>query len=199
MAGPPRCERICESLEGQPSLSSALAMRPLRDISYIPWWALTCAHGSAERVPQWVRDLESPVDEVWVQAVEEGLEKGLCPASYRKGPYRVYDATPYAIPYVAQSAHRAVSECKFDILCFLKDCAQRDRCSIPVNPVFSLLRVVKGIERHTIRSALLSCHETILQFVNDRDAEVKGLALWLDGYCYSRQQIAAPNAAPPHR
>ncbi len=162
-------------------------MRPLRDISYIPWWALTCAQGSAERVPQWVRDLESPVDEIWIEAAEEGLEKGLCPEFYREGPYRVYDATPYAIPYVAQSAHRAVYGCKLHILWFLKHSAQRDRRSIPVNPVFCLLRVIKGIERHTIRSALLSCHETILQFVNDRDARVRELALWLDGYCYNRQ------------
>lgn len=66
------------------------------------------------------------------------------------------------------------------------------------SPVFWLMRVIKGIERHTIRSALLSCHETVLQFVGDRDAQVRELALWLDGYCCNRQ-IAAPDAAPPHR
>jgi hypothetical protein len=106
-------------------------MRPLRNISHIPWWALTCAHGSAGRVPQWVRDLESPVDEIWIEAVEEGPEKGLCPDSYRKGPYRVYDATPYAIPCVVQAIHRAVPRCQWQILTFLKACAQRDREPIP--------------------------------------------------------------------
>jgi hypothetical protein len=174
-------------------------MRSLRDISYVPWWALTCAHGSAERVPQWVRDLESPLDEIWIEAVEEGLQNGLCPEPYRKELYYVYDATPYAIPYVAQAAHRAVPGCQLRILWFLMNCAERDRRPIPVNPVFWLLRVIKGIEKRTIRSALLSCHETILQFVNDRETHVREAALWLDGYCYNRQQIAPPNAVPPHR
>jgi hypothetical protein len=171
-------------------------MTVLRHISCIPWWALTCAHGSAERVPQWVRDLESARD--WVEAVEDGLDKGLCPASYREGPFRVYDATLYAIPYVAQAIHRAVPECHRKILCFLKDCAQRDRHPIPANPIFWLMRVVKGIERHTIRSALLSCHETIRQSVKDPDAEIRELALWLDHYCSKcgGQQGASPNGGP---
>jgi hypothetical protein len=105
----------------------------------------------------------------------------------------LYSATPYAIPYVAQAAHRAVPECQRQILEFLKACAEHEHQFIIPSPLFSAIRIIKGIRRYTISSALLSCHETIKRFLSD-----KQLAIWLDDYCrrHGGQPTASTNGGP---
>jgi hypothetical protein len=160
-------------------------MRPVTDI---PWWTLTCAYGTARRVPRLVHDLESPSEVVWQNAAFDGIWSALC----HQGS--LCSATPYAIPYLAQAACRAVPDCRVEIFTFLKACAERDGGLIlpsPLFPLFWVTRLAMRIPRLTVRRAIVSCHTTFRRFASDQDQRIREVALWLDNYCSRNCQPAA--------
>ena len=149
----------------------------LPPVDQFPWWAVRAAYGPPKQMPQWVRDLESADEDIWEDAVNDGLW------SWLLHQYTLYSSTPYAIPYVAEVAPRAQPEVRLNILRFLKHCAERDRTPLWTSPVFVVVRWSRGIPRLTLRSAVLRCHPVIQELLNDGSKETRELAQWLDNYC----------------
>jgi len=148
-------------------------------IDEFPWWAQFDAYGFAiqSHTSQSIKDLCSKNEDTWGDAVNDRLWGNMC------HQYTLYSIVPYAIPFIVEAMSFAVPDCRYEILHFVKVCAQIADQRIFPSPIFEVVRRLKGIKKQTVRSAIVSCRTMIESFKNDPDKRVRDLASWLVEYC----------------
>ena len=144
----------------------------IEEAEQVPWGLLTHCRGVATDVPQIIQNLSSRFENVWMEAVNDGLWDRLC------HQYTLYPASPYVIPFLIellQGNKLRNHPARRDVLAYLEICARTGDHGIPAGCP----------ERPGVPDLILKGRDVYAQYAEDEDGEVQVEARALTRYCES--------------
>lgn len=145
----------------------------LQEAEQFPWWRLTHCRGFATDVPQILRDLASPNEEVKEDAVNEGLFDRL------SHQYTVYPASFFSLPFIVGILRNQGINTHHGVVSYLEIVLQREKsCFHTLTSLLSL-----GLKRPNTHATLLPVRNRLVEFSSFSERNTAESARHLVGFC----------------